>query len=151
MKILDQKGVVPVFVLLAALGLVGFVVISSSAGFKDKLFAQLFPKPISRAVSGPISGPIDSIPPTVSITNPLNGAAIRKNSTVNITANASDNVAVTKVEFSIAGTLLCLDTSAPYSCSWNVPKQPKAMYSITAKAFDAAGNSAQQTVNVAAR
>lgn len=44
-----EKGTVPVLVLLAAVGLIVFIVFSSSAGFKDKLFSRLFPKPPSFA------------------------------------------------------------------------------------------------------
>lgn len=155
----NQKGAVPVLILIAALGLVAFLVVSSSASFKDKLFAQLFPKRSSYALSEPISGPIspsptptpDTVAPTVSITSPLNGATVRKNSTVTIQATASDNVAVSKVEFYVAGSLICTDTISSYSCSWRVPKQPRVTYSITATAYDTSGNTAKNSISVSSK
>lgn len=44
-----QKGVTHVLVLIAALGLIAFIIVASSAEFKDRLFSLLFPKPPSRA------------------------------------------------------------------------------------------------------
>ena len=157
MRRLNQKGAVPVLVLVAAVGLVGFLLVSSSAEFKNKVFNQLFSKPSSQAVSGPISGPVtpsptpDTTPPSVTITNPTNGSIVRKNSTVNITANASDNVAVSKVEFYVAGVLRCSNNVSPYSCSWNVPKPPRVTYNITAKAYDTSGNTASNSISVTSR
>lgn len=162
---LSEKGAVPVLVLVAAVGLIGFLAVSSSAPFKDKLFAQLFPKRASEATGGllppltisptssPISGPInpDTVSPSVDITSPTNGSTVRKNTTVKITTNASDNVAVARVEFFVNGNIRCLVAAAPYVCSWSVPKQPKVKYTITAKAFDASGNSASSSVDVTSK
>lgn len=47
----NQRGSVPILLLLAALGLLVFILISNTASFKDKLFNALFPKPPSHAVS----------------------------------------------------------------------------------------------------
>lgn len=146
---LSEKGAIPVLLLIVAVGLVGFLLVSSAAPFKDKLFSQLYPKSASFAVSDPI--PPDNIAPAVSITNPVNGSTVRKNSAVNITASASDNVAVSRVEFYVAGNLRCFDAAAPYSCSWNVPKQPRVSYTITAKAYDAAGNTGSSSVTVTSK
>src|SRR6185436_16336689 len=60
----------------------------------------------------------DNIAPTVAITNPVNGATVARKSNVTITATASDNVVVTRVEFLVNGALQCTDTAAPYSCVW---------------------------------
>ena len=90
----------------------------------------------------------DTISPTVSITNPLNGATVKRGSTVTITASALDNVGVTKVEFSVNKTFLCTDTTAPYTCVWAVPGKRGITYTLTAKAYDAAGNTGTGTVKV---
>ncbi len=158
---LGEAGVVPVFVLIAGIGLVAFLVISSSGSFKDRLFSLLYPKPSSYAVSNPISGPVSPSPsptpvpditaPTVSITYPVNGSVVRKNTTVVISATASDNVAVVKVEFYAAGKLLCTDTAASYNCSWNVPKKPRVTYNITAKAYDSSNNSSTSSISVTSK
>lgn len=49
---LKQKGFVTVLlIILASLGLLFYLVISSAFPFKDKLFSTLYPKPLSRAFS----------------------------------------------------------------------------------------------------
>lgn len=97
----------------------------------------------------PASG--DNTPPTVSITNPANGAIVARKSLVTITASASDNVGVARVEFLVNGNLQCTDVSAPYSCSWRVPAAMNKTHQIQARAFDAAGNSATASIQVTAR
>src|SRR5262249_49411890 len=49
----------------------------------------------------------DTTPPTVSITSPTNGATVSRGSTATITASATDNVKVSRVEFYINGALKC--------------------------------------------
>ncbi len=79
----------------------------------------------------------DLIAPTVSLTGPVNGSQVL--GTVNISATASDNVGVTKVEFYLNGILLGSKTSAPYTYLWNVAALLGSQ-SLSAKAYDAAGN-----------
>lgn len=98
----------------------------------------------------PTSQP-DPYPPTITITNPLNGAIVSRNTTVTITANASDNVGVTKVEFYVNNSLKCTDMTSPYSCAWRVPTKRGATYTINAVAYDAANNTASQRISVTAR
>jgi glucose/arabinose dehydrogenase len=93
----------------------------------------------------------DNTAPTVSITSPANGATIARKSNVTITATASDNVGVTRVEFFVNGALQCTDTSAPYSCVWRVPAAMNKPYQLQARAFDLAGNQGTSTVQVTAR
>jgi subtilisin family serine protease len=78
----------------------------------------------------------DNTPPVVSITSPLNNSVVVRRSNVIITANASDKIGVTKVEFYINGALQCTDTTQSYTCNWNVPAKPGATYSLLAKAYD---------------
>ena len=90
----------------------------------------------------------DTIPPTVSITNPANNAIVPRKANVTITATANDNVGVTRVDFLVNGALQCTDTTAPYSCSWRTPAAPNKTFQLQARAFDQAGNSAAATVTV---
>lgn len=90
----------------------------------------------------------DTTAPSVSITNPANNALVPRKANVTITANASDNVGVTRVEFLVNGALQCTDTSAPYSCSWRTPAAPNKTFTLQARAFDQAGNSATAAVTV---
>ncbi len=94
---------------------------------------------------------VDNVPPTVAITNPANGATVARKATITITATASDNVGVTRVDFLVNGASQCSDTTAPYSCSWKVPAAPNKTYQLQARAFDQAGNSAAATIQVTAR
>ena len=91
----------------------------------------------------------DTIPPTTSMTAPANGATVA--GTIAVSANATDNMGVTKVEFYRATTLIGTDTSSPYSISWNTTTTTNGNHSLTSKAFDAANNigtSAPITVTV---
>jgi glucose/arabinose dehydrogenase len=105
--------------------------------------------------SGSISrigfGSADTIPPTVSINNPADGAIVARKASVTIQASASDNSGVARVEFSVNGALQCTDTTAPYSCNWKVPSAPNKRYQLQAQAFDQVGNSAAATVAVTSR
>jgi Bacterial Ig domain len=83
-------------------------------------------------------GGTDTTPPTCSITSPAAGATV--SGTVTITATASDNVGVTKVEIYVDGALRTTVTTAPYSWSWNTTTFANSSHTITAKAYDAAGN-----------
>jgi peptidoglycan/xylan/chitin deacetylase (PgdA/CDA1 family) len=93
--------------------------------------------------------PADATAPTVSLTAPASGATV--SGTTTISASASDNVGVTKVEFLVDGAVVGTDTTSPYSTSWN-SSTAGASATIAAKAYDAAGNtkvSSARTVNVA--
>ncbi len=81
----------------------------------------------------------DTIQPTVTIGGITNGATVSGN--VNLTATASDNVGVTKVSFWVDTTLIGTDTTSPYSANWDTTKVADGTHNVTAKAFDAAGNS----------
>jgi hypothetical protein len=95
----------------------------------------------------------DTIAPTVSITSPAPGTTYTTAQTVTITANASDNVSVARVEFYDGTTLKATDTSYPYTYAWAFTSANNGTHSWTAKAYDAAGNSASSsavslTVNI---
>jgi hypothetical protein len=92
----------------------------------------------------------DTTSPTVSITNPTNGSTVKANSKVNITASASDNVAISKVEFYVDGSLKCASTisTGSYACIWSVPGKKGSNYNLTVKAYDLAGNTSSAISNV---
>jgi hypothetical protein len=94
----------------------------------------------SAAVSITVSPPKETVQPTVSLTQPIAASAFTVGSTVNMAATATDNVGVTKVEFYNGSTLIGSDTSAPYAYAWNTTGQTSGAKSLTAKAYDAAGN-----------
>ena len=61
--------------------------------------------------------------------------------TVTFAASASDDVGVTKVEFYVDGALKGTDTASPYSLAFNSTALTNGAHSLTARAYDAAGNS----------
>ena len=108
--------------------------------------------PIEIAVNAYDDRPLpDLTPPTVTITSPRNNSIVIRNTTVPINATASDNVGVTKVEFYVNNALVCTDTTAPYSCGWNVPKKVNTQFNLQAKAYDAKGNVGVSKINVTSR
>jgi subtilisin family serine protease/outer membrane biosynthesis protein TonB len=110
------------------------------------------PTPTRRPTATPTPTPVDKTAPNVSITSPTNNSFVSRNSNVVIRANATDNVGVTKVEFYVNGALTCTDTAASYTCTWRVPSRSGARYPLTAKAYDAAGNTKTSTaINVTSR
>ena len=86
----------------------------------------------------------DSTAPSVSLTAPAAGATV--SGTVSVTANASDNVGVAGVQFTLDGANYgAEDTAAPYSSSWNTSGVPDGNHTLTAVARDAAGNVTSST------
>ncbi|WP_103070073.1 Ig-like domain-containing protein [Aquimarina sediminis] len=82
--------------------------------------------------------------PVVNITSPANGATYTAGNSVTITANATDDGTVSKVEFFNGTTKLGEDTTSPYS--YTITNAQAASYSLTAIATD---NEANQTTSEA--
>lgn len=76
--------------------------------------------------------------PSVAIDSPSDSANV--SGVVNISVTASDNVGVTKVEYYVNGQLKSTETAAPYVYSWDVSQLATGVYTLMAKAYDAAGN-----------
>ena len=95
--------------------------------------------------------PTDTSPPSVTLSQPSNGATLSGNTT--LTASATDNVGVIAVTFQVNGSNVGSEmTTFPYSLAWNTTSLPDGSYTLTATARDAAGNTAQSspvTVTVA--
>jgi len=91
------------------------------------------------AVSAALGSNIaDTVAPSVSIGSPSAGATV--SGLVSVSVNASDNVGVSRVELRVNGSALATDTSAPYAFSWDASKLANGSYTLSASAFDAAGN-----------
>jgi len=88
--------------------------------------------------------PADTIVPTVSITSPTNGANVTGN--ITLTASATDNVGVTKVDFLIDGSVAGTVTSSPYNLPWNSTAVTDGTHSLQARGYDAAGNVGSSTL-----
>lgn len=123
----------------------GFVSASLSAG-AHTFFARTIDTAgntaDSNTISFTISGGADTIAPTISITNPANGATVSGTS-VTLSANATDNIGVSGVRFKVDGTNNGTeDTAAPYSIIWDSTLVANGAHTVTATARDATGNSA---------
>ncbi len=89
----------------------------------------------------------DTVAPTVSLTAPGNGSTV--SDSVQVTASASDNVGISKVEFFIDNTLVGTDSASPYAYTWNSATATNGTHVLVARAHDAAGNTAtSSTVTV---
>src|SRR5262249_27835871 len=78
--------------------------------------------------------------PTVSISAPASGATV--SSTVTVSATASSSVGIASVQFQLDGANVgSLDTTAPYSYSWNTTTVSNGTHVLDAIATDTSGNS----------
>lgn len=93
-----------------------------------------------------VDNPIDDDPPAVSITAPEDGAVV--SGTVTSYADAADDVAIDRVEFSIPDYTLCTDYTAPYSCSGDTTLVENGDYEFTVTAYDTSGNSTSSSITV---
>ncbi|MCM2310347.1 MAG: CHRD domain-containing protein [Steroidobacteraceae bacterium] len=62
--------------------------------------------------------------------------------TITLSAAATDNVGVTRVEFLVDGSVVGTVSTTPYTFAWNTAPVADGSHSITARASDAAGNAA---------
>ncbi len=95
----------------------------------------------SPAIAVTVNNVPDVTPPAVSVTSPPSGNV---SGTVTVTAQATDAVGVSQVEFFAGATSLGVDTTAPYSVQWNTATFA-GVQQLTAVARDGAGNSATST------
>src|SRR5580700_7738342 len=82
---------------------------------------------------------IDTTPPTVTMTSPAGGSTV--SGTITVSANATDNVSVTQVQFLLDGANLGSPvTAAPYSISWNTTTAAAGVHALSAEAWDPSNN-----------
>lgn len=85
-----------------------------------------------------VNQPADADPPTVNIISPFAGATITKKLTVSVAA--TDNVAVTRIDLSVDGKLIKTVYASSLALSLNTAYLSAGAHTLTAEAFDAAGN-----------
>jgi subtilisin family serine protease len=85
----------------------------------------------------------DTSAPTVSIAAPLGNSTV--SGTVTVNANAADNVGVARVSLKVNSTVVATDYSSPFSFAWDSKGVSNGMATLTAIAYDAAGNVASST------
>ncbi|MCU1272925.1 MAG: putative alkaline serine protease (subtilase family protein) [Bryobacterales bacterium] len=95
----------------------------------------------SASVSVSVNNPMpigDTTPPVATITQPVNGSSVSR--MISLAVSANDNVGVTRVSIYVDNVQICSLNSAPYACNWNARKASPGAHTITATAWDAAGN-----------
>jgi hypothetical protein len=83
-------------------------------------------------------GTTDTTAPVVFIDSPSGGAVVTDS--VVVSAEATDNVGVAKVEFYLDDVLQATDPTSPYQWAWDAATVSDGSHVLQAKAYDAAGN-----------
>ncbi|WP_434383595.1 extracellular catalytic domain type 1 short-chain-length polyhydroxyalkanoate depolymerase [Melittangium boletus] len=101
----------------------------------------------SSAVSVTVTGGVsDTTAPSVALTSPAAGATL--SGTVALTATATDNLGVSRVEFLVDGAVVASGTptgGGTYTASWNTTTATTGTHTVRARALDAAGNTGLST------
>lgn len=79
----------------------------------------------------------DTQSPVISITSPTGGSVT---SIVPVDVKYSDNVGVTRTELYVNGIKVITDDVAPFAFAWDTASYADGAYSLSTKAYDAAGN-----------
>ncbi len=96
--------------------------------------------------SAAVTVTVDNTAPTVTLTSPVNGSVV--SNTIALSATASDNSGVWKVEFYRDGsTLLGTSTGAPYSMAFDTTALSAGAHSFYAKAYDMVTNMASSATS----
>ncbi len=104
-------------------------------------------------LGGSTPPPADTVAPTVSLAT--SSSSVFAASSLTLTATAADNTGVSKVDFYDGTTLISSDATSPYSVAVSLTSVNNGTKSYSAKASDAAGNTATSaavsvTVNIPA-
>ena len=91
------------------------------------------------------AGP-DSTAPIVAITSPQQNQIV--SNTIQVMANATDNVGISKVHFLIDGNIVATDTSAPYMFSLDTTTLTAGNHILSVLAFDTSNNTASKGINI---
>jgi uncharacterized protein (TIGR03382 family) len=91
------------------------------------------------------SGVPDTTPPTVSITSPSNNGAVMPGFA--ITANAADDIGITKVEFKLDGTIIATATTSPFKAT-GPANLSQGSHHLEATAYDFSNNTAVAAIDV---
>lgn len=95
------------------------------------------PTPSSEPTASTDTVAVDTTAPTVALTSPQPATIV--SGTVTVAADASDNVAVQRVEFLIDGRIVATTTDT-HSFAWDTTTKRNKRYKLQAIAYDTAGN-----------
>ena len=92
---------------------------------------------------------VDTTPPVTSIASPASASIV--SGIVNVQANASDNVGVTKIELYVDNVLANISSQVPLFYAWDTTGLANGLHTLHSLAYDSAGNtgaSSDVTVDV---
>jgi hypothetical protein len=104
------------------------------------------PAPQPQPAPQPAPMPGEDEPPVVEITGPDDGDSFRR--TLRMSASAKDDKLVNRVDFYVDNRLVDRDAAAPYRESWRVRRLGYGPHTVTAKAYDSAGQVDADAVSV---
>lgn len=91
---------------------------------------------------------VDGLAPAASVTSPANGATVAGNTTINVNASDSGGSGLDRVEFWLGSTKLASDSTSPYAYAWPTTSVSNGSKTLTIKAIDKVGNTAQLNHNL---
>jgi hypothetical protein len=99
-------------------------------------------------ISVTISNAADSTPPNVVIDQPASSPYDWSTGDLIVEATGTDNIAVVKIEFYINGSLVAEENDSHIIRLWQRSGTPNGSYTLTAKAYDGAGNTKEASVTI---
>lgn len=111
----------------------------------DNLYIQL---PQIRSTVATLLDPVGDTPPSVSITSPADASTV--DGLVTVSAEASDDVAVSSLTFAVDGGEIAVDSNSSdgWSALWDTTTVTDGAHSISAVATDSAGQTALADISV---
>ena len=137
----DGTGLIPSGTIFDAAG-------RGSVRVRNSVAEGPIPFIVTDIFSGAIGGTVDPVvwadvtPPTVTITAPAPGSQFILGQQLTVEANATDDVGVERVDFSIDGAVQVTDTTFPYTGDFT---PSLGAHTFHARSFDAAGNNTLST------
>ena len=111
-----------------------------SSGYIDLISAYAVATPNPDVAPPPPPPPPPPPTPQLTITSPADGSTVARKSAITIGASVTPSTySVGRVDFLVASSVVCSDTSVPYSCKWKVPATANKTYQISANAYDTKG------------
>lgn len=104
---------------------------------RSRALAVIVTGVLASACGNPSGTVDDATPPTVTLSGPVEGGVA---GAVQFTANAHDDQGVVAVRFLVNGGVFAVDSTAPFTMTWQSDVSPEGSYAWQAIALDAAGN-----------
>jgi len=125
---------------------------TAHANGSAQLVARAYDAADNEGVSLPVTVTVDNAPAVEDTTPPsvniLNPNATQVSGTVQISIEASDNVAIASVKCYVDDKLIASTTSTTLNCSWNTRKVATGLHTIRATAEDTSGNRSSRETQV---